>query len=262
MINCPGFPIFPRDLDASKLGQLHIFSSRQPWITKNYKRYLPRSSNTMARQLNPQRAQSRSLIVLPRSMSLYTSRIVANAEAKVCGKKFIALTHLDLHLHFSRRVLKERHINMIAFSGTIGNGLFLGSGRALASAGPGGAVLSYILVGTIISSVISCLGEMTALMPVNAPVMEFPRRYLDRGVGFAVGWIYWQADFYTIDFPLLELKSREQDSTCWLSRQLPGFLDPLKHLAFDFANSLGQVCLRYPCCRRNRCCIQCRCLQI
>lgn len=85
---------------------------------------------------------------------------------------------------------------MIAFSGTIGNGLFLGSGRALASAGAGGAVLSYVLVGTIISSVISCLGEMTALMPVNAPVMEFPRRYLDRGVGFAVGWMYWFA--YTI----------------------------------------------------------------
>lgn len=67
-------------------------------------------------------------------------------------------------------------------------GLFLGSGKALASAGAGGSVLSYVLVGTIISSVISCLGEMTALMPVNAPVMEFPRRYLDRGVGFAVGW--------------------------------------------------------------------------
>lgn len=32
---------------------------------------------------------------------------------------------------------------------------------------------------------------MTALMPVNAPVMEFPRRFLDRGVGFAVGWMYW-----------------------------------------------------------------------
>lgn len=82
---------------------------------------------------------------------------------------------------------------MIAFSGTIGNGLFLGSGRSLASAGPGGAVLAYVLVGSVISSVISCLGEMTALMPVNAPVMEFPRRYLDRGVGFAVGWMYWFA---------------------------------------------------------------------
>jgi amino acid transporter len=32
---------------------------------------------------------------------------------------------------------------------------------------------------------------MTALMPVNTPVMEFPRRFLDRGVGLAVGWMYW-----------------------------------------------------------------------
>jgi amino acid transporter len=54
-------------------------------------------------------------------------------------------------------------------------------------------VFSYILMGTVISSVISSLGEMTALMPVNAPMMEFPRRFLDRGIGFAVGWIYWFA---------------------------------------------------------------------
>jgi amino acid transporter len=46
-------------------------------------------------------------------------------------------------------------------------------------------------MGTVVSSVISCLGEMTSLMPVNAPVMEFPRRFMDRGVGFAVGWMYW-----------------------------------------------------------------------
>ncbi|KAL2024839.1 hypothetical protein VTK56DRAFT_5660 [Thermocarpiscus australiensis] len=91
------------------------------------------------------------------------------------------------------RVLHERHINMIAFSGTIGNGLFLGCGTSLASAGPGGAVVCYVLMGTVISSVISCLGEMTALMPVNAPVMEFPRRFVSRGVGFAVGWTYWFA---------------------------------------------------------------------
>ncbi|KAL1953034.1 hypothetical protein VTO42DRAFT_3743 [Malbranchea cinnamomea] len=91
------------------------------------------------------------------------------------------------------RVLRERHINMIAFSGTIGNGLFLGSGRSLAGAGPGGAVVAYILMGIVIASVMSSLGEMVALMPVNAPAMEFPRRFLDRGVGFAVGWVYWFA---------------------------------------------------------------------
>jgi amino acid transporter len=70
-------------------------------------------------------------------------------------------------------------------------GLFLGSGTSLATAGPGGAVVCYVIAGTVLSSVISCLGEMTALMPVNAPVMEFPRRFLDRGVGFAVAWTYW-----------------------------------------------------------------------
>ncbi|EZF68454.1 hypothetical protein H105_08974 [Trichophyton soudanense CBS 452.61] len=91
------------------------------------------------------------------------------------------------------RVLPEVQINMIAFSGTIGNGLFLGSGMILALGGPGGAVVAYLLMGTVVGAVISCLGEMTALMPVNAPVMEFPRRFLDRGVGFAVGWTYWFA---------------------------------------------------------------------
>ena len=40
------------------------------------------------------------------------------------------------------------------------------------------------------ASIISSLCEMTALMPVNAPVMEFPRRFLDRGIGFAIGWMY------------------------------------------------------------------------
>ena len=61
----------------------------------------------------------------------------------------------------------------------------------IARAGPGGAILAYALMGTVVSSIMSCLGEMTALMPVNAPVMEFSRRFLDRGLGFAVGWMYW-----------------------------------------------------------------------
>jgi amino acid permease len=54
-------------------------------------------------------------------------------------------------------------------------------------------VIAIAIMGSVISSVISCVGEMTALMPVNAPMMEFPRRFLDRGVGFAVGWVYWSA---------------------------------------------------------------------
>jgi len=41
----------------------------------------------------------------------------------------------DLH-----RGLKQRHIQMIALAGTIGTGLFLSSGRAVARGGPLGAL--------------------------------------------------------------------------------------------------------------------------
>ncbi|KAL2760300.1 hypothetical protein ACRALDRAFT_1067117 [Sodiomyces alcalophilus JCM 7366] len=98
------------------------------------------------------------------------------------------------HPSFSRKALRNADSHNNRFSWHLG--LFLGSGRSIAGAGPGGAVLCYLLMGTVISSVISSLGEMTALMPVNAPMMEFPRRFLDRGVGLAVGWMYWFA--YTV----------------------------------------------------------------
>lgn len=52
-------------------------------------------------------------------------------------------------------------------------------------------MLAYVLTGTIIWSVVSSLGEMVALTPVKSPIMELPSRYIDEGVGFATGWMYW-----------------------------------------------------------------------
>ena len=40
----------------------------------------------------------------------------------------------------SRRGLHQRHIQMIALAGTIGTGLFLGSGKAIARGGPLGSL--------------------------------------------------------------------------------------------------------------------------
>lgn len=39
--------------------------------------------------------------------------------------------------------------NLPQIAGTIGTGLFLGSGGALSEAGPLGALLAYVLVGTV-----------------------------------------------------------------------------------------------------------------
>ena len=46
-----------------------------------------------------------------------------------------------------KRDLKNRHVQLIAIGGTIGTGLFLGSGKAIALAGPS-IILAYLIVGT------------------------------------------------------------------------------------------------------------------
>lgn len=46
-----------------------------------------------------------------------------------------------------RQGLHQRHIQMIALAGTIGTGLFLSSGKAIARSGPLGAFLGYSVRG-------------------------------------------------------------------------------------------------------------------
>jgi amino acid permease len=61
------------------------------------------------------------------------------------------------HMH---RALKGRQVSMIAIAGTIGTGLFLGSGGALAKGGPVGAVLGYLIVGGLVGAMMYSLGEV------------------------------------------------------------------------------------------------------
>jgi amino acid permease len=49
---------------------------------------------------------------------------------------------------------------MIAIAGTIGTGLFLGSGASLVNGGPVGFFLGYTIVGCLVGMMMYCLGEM------------------------------------------------------------------------------------------------------
>lgn len=60
----------------------------------------------------------------------------------------------------TKRDLKARHVSMIALAGTIGTGLFLGSGAALANGGPVGFFLGYTIVGCLVGMMMYGLGEM------------------------------------------------------------------------------------------------------
>ncbi|CAG8959036.1 hypothetical protein HYFRA_00012197 [Hymenoscyphus fraxineus] len=92
-----------------------------------------------------------------------------------------------------RRDLKERHVNMMAFSTLVGIGLFLQSGKVIFMAGPGLATIAYLLAGSVMWCAISSLGEMSALWPIQGSIFVFPARFLDVGVGYAAGWMSWFA---------------------------------------------------------------------
>lgn len=90
-----------------------------------------------------------------------------------------------------KRRLQSRHLQMIAIGGTIGTGLFIGSGGALSKAGPAGALIAYAFVGTIVYSVMIGLGEMATYIPIAGAFTSYASRFVDPSLGFAMGWIYW-----------------------------------------------------------------------
>ncbi|GIN92648.1 gamma-aminobutyrate permease [Siminovitchia terrae] len=90
-----------------------------------------------------------------------------------------------------KRNLKSRHLTMIALGGTIGTGLFLASGTAIHTAGPGGALLAYGAIGIMVYFVMVSLAEMSAFMPVAGSFSTYGTRFVDPALGFALGWNYW-----------------------------------------------------------------------
>lgn len=89
------------------------------------------------------------------------------------------------------RSLRTRHLTMIAIGGSIGTGLFVASGATISTAGPGGALAAYALIGIMVWLVMQSLGEMAAYLPVAGSFQEYGSRYVSPSFGFALGWNYW-----------------------------------------------------------------------
>ncbi|KAF9235205.1 amino acid permease/ SLC12A domain-containing protein [Melanogaster broomeanus] len=91
----------------------------------------------------------------------------------------------------TKRVMQSRHLMMLAIGGTIGTGIFLSAGSAVSLAGPGSALLSYIIVGLFVYTVVITLGEMSAMFPVSGAFSVFGSRFVSLALGFTLGWNYW-----------------------------------------------------------------------
>ncbi|ORY10657.1 AAT family amino acid transporter [Clohesyomyces aquaticus] len=86
--------------------------------------------------------------------------------------------------------LRDRHLQMIAIGGSIGTGLFVGSGAALEAGGPASLIIAYGLIGVMLFCTVHALGEMAVAFPVAGSFAVYASRFLDPAWGFAMAWNY------------------------------------------------------------------------
>ncbi|KAI0061399.1 hypothetical protein BV25DRAFT_751208 [Artomyces pyxidatus] len=96
------------------------------------------------------------------------------------------------------RGLSSRQVQMIAIAGTIGTGLFLGTGRSLAQGGPASMLIGYGIVGFIVYVTLLLLGEMSTQYPVAGSFNAYATRFFSPAYGFALSWNYWFNDAISV----------------------------------------------------------------
>ncbi|KAK9452404.1 amino acid permease/ SLC12A domain-containing protein [Limtongia smithiae] len=111
---------------------------------------------------------------------------------------------VDSKLHDGlQRKMHQRHVQMIALAGTLGTGLFLGSGKAIRHAGPAGALIAYILVGTVVWGMIQSLAEMLCHAPISGGYIFYASRFLHPSAGFTLGWMQWYSAVISLPIEII-----------------------------------------------------------
>lgn len=98
-------------------------------------------------------------------------------------------TVVDEHNKLNQ-TMQKRHLHMIAIGGSIGAGLFVGSGGALSNGGPAALLLDFGIIGVMMFNVVYALGELAVMYPVSGGFYTYSTRFIDPSWGFAMGWNY------------------------------------------------------------------------
>ncbi|UZP38450.1 hypothetical protein NXS19_006266 [Fusarium pseudograminearum] len=99
----------------------------------------------------------------------------------------------DLH-----RTLTPREIHIISLGSSVGSGLFIATGKALANGGPGTMFIAYLIVCSGVWANLQTLGEMTIAFPVSGNYIDYAARWVDPALAFGAGfaeWLGWTAVF-------------------------------------------------------------------
>ena len=89
-----------------------------------------------------------------------------------------------------KKGLSPRQLQMIAIGGSIGTGLFLGTGGRLESAGPTLFIL-YGVAGFFGYLILRQLGELVVHRPSSGSFVSYCREFFGEKSAYFTGWMYW-----------------------------------------------------------------------
>ncbi|OQD89901.1 hypothetical protein PENANT_c002G07102 [Penicillium antarcticum] len=87
-------------------------------------------------------------------------------------------------------------LKIISLGSNIGSGVFIATGKALATGGPGNMVIAYTMVCSCVWAVLQSLSEMTIAFPVSGNYIDYADRWVDPALAFGAGfaeWLGWTA---------------------------------------------------------------------
>ncbi|MCX4827610.1 amino acid permease [Streptomyces sp. NBC_01016] len=85
--------------------------------------------------------------------------------------------------------LRNRQVQMIAFGGAIGTGLFLGAGERLNVAGPS-LVIIFAITGLFAFFITRAMGELVMHRPTSGSFVSYSREFLGEKAAYTTGWVY------------------------------------------------------------------------
>ncbi|WVQ66638.1 uncharacterized protein L199_004823 [Kwoniella botswanensis] len=125
-------------------------------------------------------------------MAATTLTEIPNDSSKELAAYDVAVQAVEVQdpHHGTKRGLKPRHVQMMAISGAIGTGLFLGTGTTLAKSGPLSLFLGYVVYAGLFLVTYNAMGEMVCYMPIDGSFIRFANKFVDESFSFAFGWLY------------------------------------------------------------------------
>ncbi|KAF5715793.1 amino acid transport GAP1 [Fusarium mundagurra] len=94
------------------------------------------------------------------------------------------------------RSFTPRQVHIIALGSNIGSGVFIATGKALATGGPGNMVIAYFMVCSCVWAVLQSLSEMTIAFPVSGNYIDYADRWVDPALAFGAGFAEWLVSIF------------------------------------------------------------------